>query len=191
MTACERQPLPPLPGDLLVAGVGQTGGFFAGAVILLLESDDAGAAGVVLNAVAPVDLEWVLPGWESVVAPPQVAFRGGPVEAGGALCLGRRAPSIAAGDWEPLFADVGLVPLELPPAVVARDWSALRIFAGYSGWAPGQLAAELRRGDWYVVRGTPDDVFTAEPETLWRRVLRRSPGQAALLSTWTDHPELN
>ena len=35
------------------------------------------------------------------------------------------------------------------------------------------------------------DVFDPDPETLWRRVLARQPGELGWLSTWTSSPELN
>ena len=50
---------------------------------------------------------------------------------------------------------------------------------------------ELARGQWYRMDSREDDIFTADPNGLWRRVLRRHGGTPALLSTWPDDPELN
>ena len=50
-------------GDLLVAGVGITDGVFDGAVVLLLDADEAGTVGVVLNRVADIELGDALPAW--------------------------------------------------------------------------------------------------------------------------------
>jgi putative AlgH/UPF0301 family transcriptional regulator len=59
----------------------------------------------------------------------------------------------------------------------------LRVYAGYAGWGPGQLEAEIARGDWIVVREPPDPIFDAAPDTLWKklhlrhhRILTRAPG---------------
>ena len=56
---------------------------------------------------------------------------------------------------------------------------------------PGQLAEEMRHGAW--VRTTPreEEIFGADAGDLWRKVLRRLGGQAALLSAYTATPELN
>lgn len=192
MQPTERVPMPPLPGDLLVAAVGDQDRFFANAVILLLESDDTGALGVVLNHIASVDLDLALPGWAQQVSAPQVMFRGGPCEPMGALCLARLDPAKPTPpSFRPVFKDLGLINLDADAATVGAGVAELRIFSGYAGWAPGQLEAEIQRGMWYVCGGRVEDAFTPEPEQLWRQVLRRSPGEAAFLSTWTCEPELN
>jgi putative transcriptional regulator len=60
----------------------------------------------------------------------------------------------------------------------------LRVFAGYAGWDEGQLAGEIRRGDWYVVPALPDDVFTRREAGLWGHVLRRQGVPLSLLATY-------
>jgi len=58
--------------------------------------------------------------------------------------------------------------LEAPPA-----GSELRAYAGYAGWAPGQLAAEIARGDWLVATGDAAAVFTRDPAGLWDELLKK------------------
>jgi putative transcriptional regulator len=62
------------------------------------------------------------------------------------------------------------------------------LFAGHSGWGPGQLDAEIAVGSWFVVDAAPDDPFTGSPEGLWRRVLAR---QGGIFSTVTADPSSN
>ena len=71
-------------GDLLVAGVGITDGVFDGAVVLLLDADEAGTVGVVLNKIADIELSAALPAWARLVSEPQALFDGGPVSQQGA-----------------------------------------------------------------------------------------------------------
>jgi len=66
-----------------------------------------------------------------------------------------------------------------------------RIFAGYAGWGPGQLEAELEREDWIVEPALPEDVFAEDPFELWSRVLDRKGGQFRLVARMPPDPTLN
>ena len=54
----------------------------------------------------------------------------------------------------------------------------LRLFAGYSGWGPGQLEGEIAADAWFTVEAFDGDVFGPHPESLWRDVLRRQGGRS-------------
>ena len=180
------------PGTLLVAGVELTDGVFDGSVVLLLDVDASGALGVVLNAFTGVDLASVLPGWDALTTWPHRLYDGGPVSQEGAICLATPShPTEEPPGWRPLFDRVGLLHLETPIELATDAYSDLRIFAGYAGWAPGQLQGEVAQGMWHPVRALHADVFDPDPETLWRRVLARQGGQLGWLSTWTPTPERN
>ena len=51
-----------------------------------------------------------------------------------------------------------------------------RTYAGYTGWAPGQLQNEIARGDWIVVKTNPAIVFEENPTGLWNRLKNRWSG---------------
>ena len=57
----------------------------------------------------------------------------------------------------------------------------LRAFTGHAGWAPGQLEAEVGRGDWLIWPADADTVFTPEPDEVWRRLIRRDSDLVASL----------
>ena len=67
----------------------------------------------------------------------------------------------------------------------------MRIYAGYAGWSAGQLEAEIQAGAWFVVAAEAADLFAPEPERLWGQVLRRQPGEVALLATMPADPTEN
>jgi putative transcriptional regulator len=67
----------------------------------------------------------------------------------------------------------------------------VRIFRGYAGWGPGQLEGEIESGAWLVLDAEPDDVFAAEPDELWRSVLRRQGGRLAWLASAPDDLSAN
>lgn len=179
-------------GDLLVAGISVSDGIFDGTVVLLLDADESGTLGVVLNRITEIELSSALPAWSRLVSEPQSLFDGGPVSQQGAVCL---AEPWALGEeppgWRPVFDRVGLLNLDTPVEIAEGTYRHLRIFAGYAGWDVGQLENELGFGMWHVVPALPEDVFDPAPESLWRRVLRRQGGELGLLSTWTAKTELN
>ena len=192
----------PAPGDVLVASVLLADGLFNRTVVLVLDFDEDGALGVILNEISQTRLDAVLPDWVGLVSKPQLLFHGGPVSPNGAICLA----SVANAEEEPpgwrrLFDStdanshqkfsIGLLHLDTPIEIVAGAYRDLRIFAGYSGWAAGQLQAEIAAGMWHVLDADYADIFSPEPLDLWRRVLRRQQSAVALFSTWVEDPDLN
>ncbi|MEU3185955.1 YqgE/AlgH family protein [Streptomyces sp. NPDC006923] len=180
-----------LTGRLLVATPALTDPNFHRAVVLLLDHDEEGSLGVVLNRPTPVGVGDILESWGELAGEPGVVFQGGPVSLDSALGLA----VIPGGDgplgWRRVHGAIGLVDLEMPPELLARALGSLRIFAGYAGWGPGQLEDELSEGAWYVVESEPGDVSCPRPESLWRSVLRRQRGELAMIATYPDDPSLN
>ena len=180
------------PRLLLVASVLLADGVFNHTVVLVLDSDEDGALGVILNEISQTPLDAVLPDWVNTVSRAQLLFHGGPVSPNGAICL---ASVATAGEeppgWRPLFDTVGLLHLDTPIEIVAGAYRDLRIFAGYAGWAAGQLQAEIAEGMWHVLAADYSDVFGSAPLDLWRGVLRRQQSEVAVFSTWLENPELN
>lgn len=188
-----------LTGSLLVATPLLNDPNFGRTVVLVVENEPSGTLGVVLNRPTQVPVSDVLAPWGDLTSGPQVMFQGGPVALDSALAVGGVAVP-AADDEEPLgwrristdrTRGLGLVDLDAPPEVLAAELSSLRIFAGYAGWSAGQLEDEIAEGSWYVVEASPGDPFTGEPGRLWRDVLRRQPGDLALLATFPEDPTQN
>jgi putative transcriptional regulator len=179
-------------GNLLVASAELLDPNFVDTVVLLLDVNEEGALGVVLNRPSALPVSEVLGEWGDVVEEPEVLFQGGPVSTDGALAVALAAPG---GEESVGFRSVterlGLLDLDTPSELVAGTVERLRIFAGYAGWGTGQLEEEIEEGSWYVVPGVPDDVFRLDTHDLWRDVLRRQPGDLALHATRPVDPELN
>ena len=187
-------PARPLAGRLLVAAPVLDDPNFARTVILLLDHDDEGSLGLVLNRPSHVPVGAVLPPWDGRTTGTDVLFTGGPVADDSALALGL-LPGPHDGPEPDGFRRVagpfGLVDLDLDPDESLAELSAIRIYAGYAGWGSGQLDDEVDEGAWYVVDGGPDDVFDGDPQDLWQRVLRRQPGDLAFVATPSTDPSLN
>jgi putative transcriptional regulator len=184
-----------LAGKLLVTPPWVDDPNFTRAVVFVLVHNPEGAVGLVINDATPFRLHDstqpttqylathypTFPEWHHLIAPPETVFLGGPCDPLTMLALGRIA--------EPRTPDaVGVVDLSASPQTPITE---VRCFFGYSGWAPGQLDAELSRDGWYVVEATPDDVFTDSAATLWETVLRRSGPELAYVSRVPSDPTLN
>jgi putative transcriptional regulator len=188
-----REALPtPRAGQLLIATPVLADPNFERTVVLLLDHDDTGTLGVVVNRPAPVSVSSVLPDWDAVASVPPVLFHGGPVGTDSALALGDLEPGAEEPvGFRPVFGGTGIVDLDTPVELVAPVLRGLRIFAGYAGWGVGQLAAEIEQDSWYVVDSLPGDAFGADPTELWRHVLRRQPGELAWVATMPADPAMN
>lgn len=176
------------PGTLLVATPRLVDTNFRRTVVYVIEHQESGTLGVVLNRPSEVAVHDVLPSWGPHVSKPRAVYVGGPVEQKTALCLA------ALRTGEEMSGVAGVITVRGPVALVDLDGDpdylvpkvrGLRVFAGYSGWSTGQLDDEIERGDWMVVPGLPADVLTPAGVDLWGRVLRRQGMPLALLAT---HP---
>ncbi|MDZ7733037.1 MAG: YqgE/AlgH family protein [Acidimicrobiia bacterium] len=162
-------------GRLLVATPGLGDPNFDRTVILLLEHDDDGAAGVVLNRPSDVEVAVPLPGWAPLATSPKRIFVGGPVAQGAVIGLAHADGETMGDAWVPLGGGLATVDLEVSPDSLAPPPSRLRVFTGYSGWSAGQLERELESGSWFVVDARADDPFALDPAGLWGSVVNRQP----------------
>lgn len=175
-----------LRGRMVVATPALVDPNFAHTVVLLLDHNDQGALGVVLNRPSSVEVAETIPRWEALAANPKVMFVGGPVqpEAVVALCPAehdREEVSLVA-------PGIGIVDLRADPLSLVGEVRRLRLFAGYAGWGDGQLEDEISDGGWFLVDPAPDDISRSDPEGLWVEVLAR---QGGVFKTITEDPSLN
>ena len=180
-------------GRLLVATPALTEPTFARTVILLLQHSPAdGALGVVLNRPSGTSVDEVLPAWTVLTRDPALVFEGGPVQPQAAICLGRSHPDAPESAAYALLQGVlGTVDLDASPEDLSATVDQVRIFAGYAGWSPGQLEAEVEEGSWWVLDALPGDPFSTRPETLWPQVLRRQGAPLAFAALYPPDPTLN
>jgi putative transcriptional regulator len=177
-----------LKGQLLIASASLLDPNFKQTVVLVAEHAEEGAMGLVLNRPSTATVAEAVPHLDEL-APGGSVFVGGPVEAAAVLVLAEfDDPEDAAAL---VLADVGFVSAEADPATLVAATRRARVFAGYAGWAAGQLEAELAESAWIVERARPDDVFTESAESLWSAVLRRKGGAYAVLALMPPDPSHN
>lgn len=163
--------LPPAAGRFLVATRAQQG-FFAQSVILLIAYGPGGAVGIVVNHPTKIALAEVLPDHGLLRGRSDLLYLGGPVSLDDLTMLIRSqsAPAKSVRVFAGVYASASLTTLRA--AVGQKLTSAsFRAYAGYAGWAPGQLDSELEQGAWIVVRADADQVFATAPEKLWDKLI--------------------
>ncbi|MFE3546437.1 YqgE/AlgH family protein [Nocardia sp. NPDC059177] len=175
-------------GNLLVSAIDLVEPTFRRTVVYVIEHNDAGSLGVVINRPSETPVADVLPGWAELAAAPSDLYIGGPVKRDAALCLGTLHAGVDISEVRGLRRVDGrvvLVDLDADPAEIGPLVEGIRIFAGYAGWSMGQLDGELDNDDWVVVSALPTDPLATDQHDLWASVLRRQPLPLALLAT---HP---
>ena len=163
--------LTPEKGRLLVAKEQLADPRFRDRVILLIQHDAQGSAGLVVNRPSRLLLSTLLPEGSSLAGQGMVLSYGGPVEPQTLLALVkvRSHPPEPADEVTDNLYVTGVGILDEWPGY-ADEVVACRAFVGYTGWAPGQLDAEMQRGDWAVLPADEQSVFAAEGVRLWERL---------------------
>jgi putative transcriptional regulator len=169
-------------GHLLLASP-QLTGYFQRAVVLVLEHEPDGAMGVVLNRPTDTPVLDAVPDLADLAEYGDVVYAGGPVEPEGVIALGDFEQPEQAGAL--VMGSVGLIDPDAPDPDLRR----MRVFAGYAGWAPEQLDAELEADGWIVAQAELEDPFS--DGDLWPEVLERKGGSYALLAKMPADPSLN
>jgi putative transcriptional regulator len=178
-----------LRGQLLIAGATLPDPNFARTVVLVCEHSDEGALGLVLNRAGELLVAESAPELAELSGDEATIDEGGPVQPDALLVLAEfDDPSIAA---IPVIGCVGLMGdgNAIDDLVVVTKRA--RVFAGYAGWGPGQLDAELARDDWFIAPAGADDIFDPDAEELWQRVLSRKGGHFAVVARMPIDPSVN
>jgi putative transcriptional regulator len=180
-----------LAGKLLVASPLLDDPNFNRTVVLLCAHSDGGAFGLVLNRPSFVEVGDHLPQWLELLAAPSLLFNGGPVEPASAFGLASARSDVPEDGWMPVTERLGLLDLGQDIGRLATRVKAVRIFAGYAGWSAGQIESEIEAEGWFVVESDPRDLFSSDPEGLWRTVLRRQAGKLAMFAFFPSDPAAN
>jgi putative transcriptional regulator len=176
-------------GQLLVAGPTLLDPNFWRTVVLVVEHNEEGALGLVLNRPSETNVADAVPELAGVVEPEEQLFIGGPVQPSAVIVLARfEDPTNAALI---AFEDVGVLGTGHSAQDVTPGVSAGRAFLGHAGWGPGQLDGELERDDWILEPARVEDAFSTDARGLWAEVLTRKGGSYALVARMPADPSMN
>jgi putative transcriptional regulator len=176
-------------GQLLIAGPDLLDPNFHRSVVLVGEHGEQGAMGVILNRPSPVSVADAVPPLAELVDAGGLVYVGGPVQPQAIVVLGEFGEPDEAASL--VLGSIGFLPGEIEGAADVGSLGRARVFAGYAGWAPGQLESEIEERSWILEPALPEDVFSDEPEWLWSTVLRRKGGTYALLALMPSDPSRN
>ena len=171
-----------LRGQLLIAAPSLYD-YFRRTVVLVLEHSAEGAMGVVLNRESETPVVEAVPLLAPLAEPAELVRIGGPVAPQSVVALGEFDDIEEAGTH--VVGSLGT----LDPDADNHSLRRMRVYAGYAGWAPGQLDGELEQEAWVVIPARPGDPF--EDGDIWSDALRRKGGSYRLLATMPADPSLN
>jgi putative transcriptional regulator len=173
-----------LDGYFLVSDIDLRDPNFYRTVVLAVSHDENGALGLIVNRPSPLTLGEMVEGLGTEAAASVPVFVGGPVQQEILFCLHGELPGREDGEsvmrpidgvcFEPLTAGMVSWLREEWSAFAPEDRPPIRLYAGYSGWGPGQLEGELKADAWIVIRATAEITFHPEPAKGWADAFAQS-----------------
>ena len=179
-----------LKGQLLLDSGDLHGSFFNRSVVLICQHDERGAFGLVLTQPSPNKVGEVLVADLPDSIKEQNLYMGGPVQTSALSYLhsdnflpdANVMPNLSLGHSLEELVDLGQS---------FASTQQIRLFAGYAGWSPGQLEAELKRKAWLTHPATIDLIFRPDPTDLWNEILRIKGWKYRLIATAPEDLSLN
>lgn len=166
-------------GIVLVAKPGLPDPNFSESVVLVTHTDEGNPVGVILNRPTTVKLAEAAPRLRGAAQFTEPLYAGGPVMREVLVALFR-------ADTPPAEAAFQVVPgvyLTMHPAtieaLIAAHHEGLRLYAGFSGWAPRQLEAEID-SSWYVLRATEALALRRDTAGMWAELVAQASGARTL-----------
>lgn len=171
LSAEERVPgmMPPIgKGVFLVASPNLIDPNFRQTVVLIFEYGPEGTIGVIVNRPTGFLLSEALPNFPMLRGTSHVIFFGGPVQPNGIHVLFRtgKQPPDTRQVLEGVYVGGNMEALERM-ITQPKPNETFRLYAGYAGWAPGQLEYEMARGSWATLPADSESIFDKEPTSLW------------------------
>lgn len=150
---------------------------FKRAVVQLIDHDERGTFGLVLNREADLTAGALC---QSLELPwngdPSARIHwGGPVQAntGWVLFADDVAFSVGGDDAQQVVPGLSFAgSLSVLQAVAVQPPPDVRLFLGYAGWGPGQLESEIAAGAWLFAPPSVEAVFGVDPDRMWDHVVR-------------------
>ncbi|MFN7015390.1 MAG: YqgE/AlgH family protein [Bacteroidia bacterium] len=166
-------------------------GYFKRSVVLLVEHNEHGTMGFVMNKRMNLRIKDVLPQMDDIHHP---LFKGGPVADNQLFFIHRFAIEINSAMpigntgwyWGGDFNDVVAL-LKKRKA----GFNDIHFFIGYSGWEAGQLENELKEKAWFVADANFKSLMHEKFEEIWGNELKRMGSNFSILANFPEDPSIN
>lgn len=184
-----------LQGHFLISGKRLQDPNFCRSVVLMVQHDEDGAMGLIVNRPSSVSVAHALSEHFNLPETEDLVYVGDPVEPAALFILHNAGeldqseapviPGVYVGSSAEVFETV------VRQAAQCAGDLRFRIYSGCAGWAPGQLESELARGDWYIIPATADLVLHDDPYQVWDEAMKRVYKANRVLPQTCEHPEWN
>ncbi|NOS86462.1 MAG: YqgE/AlgH family protein [Ignavibacteria bacterium] len=180
----------PAKGKVLISEPFLNDPNFKRTIILLTEHCEEGSIGFVLNKPTDYLIHEVIeefPEFDSVV------YYGGPVQLN-TLQFIYKGENIIDGSIEIMPGLYWGGSFDILKTLITSGTAApedFRFFLGYSGWTDGQIDDELEINSWIVADTSIENIFSVEPDKLWRETLKGMGKKFAILASFPENPSVN
>jgi len=164
----------PAPGMFLVASRTLQDRHFRKSVIYILRHNDEGTLGLIINKPGNLSLSHAVDDVLNENAQQHQLYYGGPVDTTVITMLienEAESPLVEHIAGDIYFSNLRIVMDRLLKE--NKPAENLHFFHGHAGWTAGQLEQELAHGDWYLVEGDPETIFSSGIRTLWQRLINK------------------
>jgi putative transcriptional regulator len=162
----------PEKGMFLVAARDMRDPRFLHSVVLLVRHGEDGTTGLIINRPTTVLLSQAVADLKGADRAKHTLYFGGPVQMNVMMFLIRSGSPIKNADQvsKDVYLSGSRATLEKLLGHDKRE-NELRVYAGYAGWAPGQLDTEIAEGDWHLVPADTRAIFEQEPVKVWQGLI--------------------
>ncbi len=179
---------PSLAGCFLISNSTIQDPNFTNTVVLIIDHDENGAFGLIVNRPGDSTLFDVLDGVDEAAKGTNL-FQGGPVRPDALFILHGNAEAAEAGD-EVIDGVYMSSSRSLLDQLVDSE-TDFHVYNGYSGWGPGQLESEIKMKTWVTMPARADVVFHKNPDVVWREALANKGGLYSYFAQKVRDPFMN
>jgi putative AlgH/UPF0301 family transcriptional regulator len=159
---------------VLLVAKPELGEFYRASVLLAVPARSGHHIGIIVNRPTQTTLARLFPEHAPSKLVGDPVFLGGPDHVNSIFAVVNRGES-PGGHSIPLMDDLFLaVDVDIVDAIIEKEPTQARFFAGIVTWQPGELDSEVKRGFWYTLQPDVDLVLRKSPQGLWEELVRRS-----------------
>jgi putative transcriptional regulator len=182
--------IPPAPGRILISEPLLQDFYFRRSVVLLADHSDEGTFGLILNKPVDVRFNDVIKGFPNFKAP---LYLGGPVQTSNLYFIHTLGEKVEGSMkiLDGLYWGGDIEQIKEMMTLDQLNPSNIRFFIGYSGWVSKQLDRELDENSWVVSSASTEQLIHANPDNLWRDIVKTLGKDFSLWANYPPDPLLN